>query len=94
MTPDQLLEATAKEIDPEAWGLPDNAEPSSITDRDIARDRARAVLSAVIEAAAKVADEQKNPPVPTLYLAGQHFCAVKIAAAIRALLPARKEGGE
>lgn len=38
------VEALAKMIDPEAWGLPNNVEADTITDRDEARDRARVIL--------------------------------------------------
>ena len=40
-----LTEQVAKVIDPEAFGLPDNSEYGSITDRDTARDRARLVIA-------------------------------------------------
>ena len=41
---DELIERLAKIIDPEAFGLPDNSEEGTITDRDTARDRARLIL--------------------------------------------------
>lgn len=37
------IESIARIIDPEAFGLPDNAEPNSLSDRDIARDRAKII---------------------------------------------------
>jgi hypothetical protein len=40
----EVVERLAKIIDPEAFGLPSNAEPNSISDRDEARDRARLIL--------------------------------------------------
>ena len=43
------IEQLARIIDPEAFGLPDNSEPDTITDRDTARDRARLVLAALRE---------------------------------------------
>jgi len=47
MTHKELIEAVAKTIDPEAWGLPSNIEDSTITDRDEARDHARAVRTLI-----------------------------------------------
>ncbi len=49
-----MRERIARAIDPEAFGLPDNAAQDSITDRDIARDRADAVLSAMREPTAEM----------------------------------------
>lgn len=45
------VDGLAKIIDPEAFGLPDNAEATSLTDRDIARDRARLILQSLHRAA-------------------------------------------
>ena len=38
------VEELAKIIDPEAFGLPDNIDEGSITDRDVARCRAMLIL--------------------------------------------------
>lgn len=51
-TPEQVQEAVeriARIIDPEAFGLPNNIEDGTLTDRDEARDRARIILTAVSE---------------------------------------------
>lgn len=45
----EMIERFAKIIDPEAFGLPDNAGAGSLTDRDIARDRAFLVLKELYE---------------------------------------------
>lgn len=42
--PTELIERIAKIVDPEAFGLPDNVEATSLSDRDQARDRARLIL--------------------------------------------------
>jgi hypothetical protein len=46
MKPD-VVEQIAKIIDPEAFGLPPNEDKETITDRDVARDRARLVIAAL-----------------------------------------------
>jgi hypothetical protein len=46
----ELVERVARAIDPEAWGLPSNLEAETISDRDEARDHARAAIEVVIEA--------------------------------------------
>lgn len=42
-----LIEKIAQIIDPEAWGLSNNIEDGTITDRDEARDRARLIIVAL-----------------------------------------------
>ena len=44
-----LVERLAKIIDPEAFGLPYKTEPGTLPDRDVARDRARMVLTELMQ---------------------------------------------
>lgn len=53
------IDGLAKIIDPEAFGLPDNADPTSLTDRDIARDRARLIVQSF-----RRATPRSSPPYP------------------------------
>lgn len=43
-TNEYLIEALARMIDPESFGLPNIVEEGTITDRDEARDKARVIL--------------------------------------------------
>ena len=92
MTPEQLLEATTKALFRTCAFATCDFEHADEDIQESYRVHARAALRIAIEAAAKVADEQKNPSASSLYLAGSHFTAVKIAVAIRSLLPTPTEG--
>ena len=83
-----MRERIARAIDPEAFGLPDNAAQDSITDRDIARDRADAVLAVMrapspeMIAAMNAIEDREKANLKHFGVAG--FCVLAYAAAIDA----------
>ena len=64
----EVIEKLARIIDPEAFGLPNNAEPCTLTDRDQARDRARLIL-AEIGSADCPSEPSPYPPGDTISIA-------------------------
>jgi hypothetical protein len=80
MTPEQLLEDVNRAMKDAVWGVHDD------------RSAARAALAVAIEACAKVADDYSRDGRDYKEYACE--TADELAARIRALLPARKEGGE